>query len=49
MKKVFVTRKLLEPNEKRISKIWNAKLNSEAKSYSKRIPKHKRRYRGQGR
>ena len=34
MKKVFVTRKLLKSNEKRRSKIWNAKLNSEDKIYS---------------
>ena len=34
MKKVFVTRKLLKPNEKKISKIWDAKLNSEDKVYS---------------
>ena len=34
MKKVFVTRKLLKSNEKRMSEIWNAKLNSEDKIYS---------------
>ena len=34
MKKVFVTRKLLTPNEKRISKIWEAKLNPKDKIYS---------------
>jgi len=34
MKKVFVTRKLLESNEKRMSEIWDAKLNSEDKVYS---------------
>ena len=36
MKKVFVTRKLLKPNEKKISKIWDAKLNHEDKVYSQR-------------
>ena len=35
MKKVFVARKLLESNEKRMSEIWDAKLNSEDKVYSK--------------
>ena len=34
MKKIFITRKLLKPNEKRISKIWDAKLNSEDKVHS---------------
>ena len=34
MKKVFVTRKLLRSNEKRMSEIWDAKLNSEDKVYS---------------
>ena len=34
MKKVFVARKLLQSNEKRISEIWDAKLNSEDKIYS---------------
>ena len=34
MKKVFVTRKLLKSNEKRMSEIWDAKLNSEDKVYS---------------
>jgi len=34
MKKVFITRKLLKFNEKRISEIWDAKLNSEDKIYS---------------
>ena len=34
MKKVFVARKLLKSNEKRMSEIWNAKLNSEDKIYS---------------
>ena len=34
MKKVFVARKLLESNEKRMSEIWDAKLNSEDKVYS---------------
>ncbi len=34
MKKVFVTRKLLKSNEKRMSKIWDAKLNSEDKVFS---------------
>ena len=36
MKKVFVARKLLESNEKRMSEIWDAKLNSEDKVYSQR-------------
>ena len=36
MKKVFVTRKLLKPSEKKISKIWDAKLNHEDKIYSQR-------------
>ena len=34
MKKVFIARKLLKSNEKRISEIWDAKLNSEDKIYS---------------
>ena len=34
MKKIFVARKLLMSNEKRISEIWDAKLNSEDKIYS---------------
>ena len=34
MKKIFITRKLPKPNEKRISKIWDAKLNSEDKVHS---------------
>ena len=34
MKKVFIARKLLKFNEKRISEIWDAKLNSEDKIYS---------------
>ena len=34
MKKVFVTRKLLSFNEKRVSEIWDAKLNSEDTIYS---------------
>ena len=34
MQKVFVTRKLLRSNEKRMSEIWDAKLNSEDKVYS---------------
>ena len=34
MKKVFVARKLLRSNEKRMSEIWDAKLNSEDKVYS---------------
>ena len=34
MKKVFVARKLLKLNEKRMSEIWDAKLNSEDKVYS---------------
>ena len=33
MQKVFVTRKLLRSNEKRMSEIWDAKLNSEDKVY----------------
>ena len=36
MKKVFVARKLLRSNEKRMSEIWDAKLNSEDKVYSQR-------------
>jgi len=34
MKKVFIARKLLKSNEKRMSEIWDAKLNSEDKIYS---------------
>jgi len=34
MKKVFVARKLLRSNEKRMSEIWDVKLNSEDKVYS---------------
>ena len=34
MKKVFVTRKLLDSNEKRMSKIWDVKLNLKDKIYS---------------
>ena len=34
MKKVFVARKLLKSNEKRMSRIWDAKLNYEDKIYS---------------
>jgi len=34
MKKVFIARRLLKSNEKRISEIWDAKLNSEDKNYS---------------
>ena len=34
MKKVFVARKLLKSNEKRMSEIWDVKLNSEDKIYS---------------
>jgi len=34
MKKVFVARRLLKANEKRMSEIWDAKLNSEDKIYS---------------
>ena len=34
MKKVFIARKLLASNEKRMSEIWDAKLNSEDKIYS---------------
>jgi len=34
MKKVFVARKLLRSNEKRMSEIWDTKLNSEDKVYS---------------
>ena len=36
MKKVFVARKLLRSNEKRMSEIWDVKLNSEDKVYSQR-------------
>ena len=36
MKKVFVARKLLKSNEKRMSEICDAKLNSEDKVYSQR-------------
>ena len=36
MKKVFVARKLLGSNEKRMSEIWDVKLNSEDKVYSQR-------------
>ena len=36
MKKIFVTRKLLESNEKRMSKIWNVKSNPKDKVYSQR-------------
>ena len=35
MKKVLVTTRLLKPNEERISKLWNAKLNLNNKIYSK--------------
>ena len=34
MKKVFIARKLLKSNEKRMSEIWDAKLSSEDKVYS---------------
>ena len=34
MKKIFVTRKLLKSNEKRMSEIWDVKLNHEDKIYS---------------
>ena len=34
MKKVFIARKLLKSNEKRMSEIWDVKLNSEDKVYS---------------
>ena len=34
MKKIFVTRKLLESSEKRMNKIWDVKLNSKDKIYS---------------
>jgi len=34
MKKVFIARKLLKSNEKRMSEIWDVKLNSEDKIYS---------------
>ena len=34
MKKIFLARKLLKSNEKRMSEIWDAKLNSEDKVYS---------------
>jgi len=36
MKKVFIARKLLKSNEKKISEIWDAKLNFEDKIYSQR-------------
>ena len=36
MKKVFVARKLLKPNENKISKIWDARLNPKDKVYSQR-------------
>ena len=34
MKKILVTRKLLQSNKERISKIWEAKLNHDDKVYS---------------
>ena len=34
MKKILVTRRLLKSNEERISKIWEAKLNSNDEIYS---------------
>ena len=34
MKKVFVTRRLLDSNEKKISKIWDVKLNHKDKIYT---------------
>ena len=34
MKKVFVTRKLLNSNEKRMSEIWDVKSNLKDKIYS---------------
>ena len=34
MKKVLVTAKLLKSNEDRISKLWNAKLNTNNEIYS---------------
>jgi len=34
MKKIFIARKLLKSNEKRMSEIWEAKLNPEDKIYS---------------
>jgi len=34
MKKILVTTKLLQSNEKRISKLWNAKLNLNNEIYS---------------
>ena len=34
MKKVLITRKLLESNEERISKLWDAKLNLNDEIYS---------------
>ena len=34
MKKIFVTRKLLKSNEKRMFEIWDAKLNPNDKIYS---------------
>ena len=33
MKKILVTRKLLNINEERIRKIWNAKLNKKDEIY----------------
>ena len=35
MKKVLITTKLLKSNEDRISKLWDAKLNSNNEIYSK--------------
>ena len=35
MKKILITTRLLKTNEERISKLWEAKLNSENKIYSK--------------
>ena len=35
MKKILVTRRLLKSNEERISKLWNANLNSNDEIYSK--------------
>ena len=34
MIRIIVTRKLLKPNEERISKLWDVKLNSNDEIYS---------------
>ena len=36
MKKILVTRKLLKSNEERITKIWDAQLNSSDEIYSQK-------------